>query len=74
MVHRWPPAGTHWRSSAQIAQTSTAAACSTPQVAQIQNAASPAPVSGRAIPSRLPARHRVTGGDRPSRTPMAAGI
>ena len=36
VVQCWPSAGTHCRSSAQIAQTSTCSECSTAQVAQIQ--------------------------------------
>jgi hypothetical protein len=36
VVQCWPSAGTHCRSSAQIAQTSTFSLCSTAQVAQIQ--------------------------------------
>src|SRR5207253_10174762 len=36
VVHCCPEAGTHCRSSAQIAQTSTFLECSTAQVAQIQ--------------------------------------
>ena len=39
VVQRWPVAGTHCRSSAQIAQTPVASACSTPHVAQIHTVA-----------------------------------
>ena len=47
VVHRCPSAGTHCRSSAQIAQTSTRSACSTAQVAQIQKLMAPTPSSTR---------------------------
>src|SRR5271156_1721627 len=41
VAHCCPSAGTHCRSSAQIAQTSDAVACSTPQVLHTQNMAQP---------------------------------
>ncbi len=40
MVHAWPVAGTHWRSSAQIAHTAGRSACSTAHVRQIHQPAS----------------------------------
>src|SRR5690606_4376306 len=54
VVQACPVAGTHWRSSAQIAQTSGRSACSTAQVRQIQVVVTRPPCQDPPTPARRP--------------------